>query len=356
MGWPVTGPHATIREDWLARHVEPVLDPEQPILDAHHHLWDRPGSRYRCEEFLADLANGHNVCASIYVQCRTGYRTDGPETLRSVGEVDTIRRWARDADTSVYPVKLIAHADLLLGAQARAQIEALVDAGEGTVCGIRNTTAHHPDPRLVSNPKPAPAGLLKADTFLKGAAEVAKAGLVLDVWAYQTQLDEVFDLAKVNPDLTVVIDHLGGPLGAGPYRDNPSAHFVAWRAGVERLAQLPNTRMKIGGFGLMVMGKDYHLSEIPPSSEKIADDWAAHLDVCLNAFGANRAMFESNFPVDKGMFAYSVLWNAFKRLARPLTADERTAMFHGTAAATYGIKFPKTKNAIQGGYGFETAS
>ncbi len=337
------GPHAPIREDWLARHVEPILDPEQPILDAHHHLWDRPGNRYRCEEFLADLAKGHNVRASIYVQCRTGYREDGPEALRPVGEVETIRHWAGKAGTDVFPAKLVAHADLLLGSAAEAVIEALMEAGEGMVCGIRNTTAHHPDPALTSNPKPAPAGLLKADTFLQGAGAVARAGLVLDVWAYQTQLDDVFDLAAAHPELTIVIDHLGGPLGAGPYRENRAAHFASWRTGIERLAQLPNTRIKIGGFGLMVMGKDYHLAETPPSSEQLASDWQHHVDVCLNAFGAKRTMFESNFPVDKGMFAYPVLWNAFKRLASPLSADERAALFYGTAAATYGIDFPNLK-------------
>ena len=323
--------------------MEPILDPGQPILDAHHHLWDRPDSRYRCEDFLADIAHGHNVLASIYVQCRTGYRPDGPKMLRPIGEVETIRRWACNAGTNAFPAKLIAHADLLLGSSAQAVIDALMEAGEGTICGIRNTTAYHPDPTLTSNPKPAPAGLLKADTFLQGAGVVARAGLVLDIWAYQTQLDDVFDLAAAHSDLTVVIDHMGGPLGAGAYRENRSAHFESWRAGIERLAQLPNTRIKIGGFGLMVMGKDYHLADTPPSSEQLAYDWQHHVDVCLNAFGAQRAMFESNFPVDKGMFSYPVLWNAFKRLASPLSADERAALFHGTAAATYGIDFSKFK-------------
>ena len=348
------GPHATIREEWLSRHEEPILDPEQPILDAHHHLWDRPGSRYRCEEFLADLAKGHNVRASIYVQCRTGYREYGPDALRPVGEVETIRRWACNAVATAFPAKIIAQADFMLGAATEPVIDALVEAGDGMVCGIRNTTAHHPDPRLISNPKPAPAGLLKADAFRDGVRAVAKAGLVLDVWAYQTQLDDVFDLVAANPDLTVVVDHLGGPLGAGPYRDNRSEHFAAWQAGVERLAQLPNTRMKIGGFGLMVMGKDYHLSDTPPSSEELAQDWQAHVDVCLNAFGAQRIMFESNFPVDKGMFAYPVLWNAFKRLAGPLSADERAALFYGTAAETYGVEFPQIKKIIQGENSYET--
>ncbi|WP_413206119.1 amidohydrolase family protein [Rhodospirillum sp. A1_3_36] len=336
----MSGPHAAIRQGWLDRHVEPVLDPDQPILDAHHHLWDRPGSRYRVPEFLADLATGHDVRASLYVQCRTGYRETGPEALRPVGEVETVRAWGREAGATACPTGLIAHADLLLGDKAEAVITALMEAGEGTVRGIRNTTAHHPDPALNSNPRPPPAGLLRDPAFSQGAGAVAREGLVLDIWAYQTQLDEVHDLAAAHPDLTVVIDHLGGPLGAGPFRENREKHFADWRAGVERLARLPNTRIKIGGFGLVVMGKDYHLADTPPSSEQLAQDWAAYVDVCLNAFGPDRAMFESNFPVDKGMFSYPVIWNAFKRLARSYSAEERAALFYGTASATYGIALP----------------
>ncbi|MDH4571552.1 amidohydrolase family protein [Salinicola acroporae] len=328
-------PHATIRESWLARHREPILMPDQKILDAHHHLWDREESRYRTDEFLADIALGHDVRASLYVQCRTGYRDAGPEALKPLGEVETVLEWSAGAPN--YPLGIVAFADLLAGSQVRGTLEALCDIAPGSVRGIRNTTAYHPDPVVRSSPRPAPDGLLRAKAFHEGAVQVARAGLTLDVWVYQTQLQEVEALARAMPDLTVVIDHCGGPLGVGPFRDRTPADFAAWRQGIQRLAALPNTRIKIGGFGLAVFGNAYHLNPEPPTSAQLASDWLPYVETCLEAFGSHRAMFESNFPVDKGMYSYIALWNAFKRLTQPLGQEDRDRLFWRTAVETYGL-------------------
>ncbi|MFC0338871.1 Predicted metal-dependent hydrolase, TIM-barrel fold [Kushneria avicenniae] len=330
-------PHAPIREAWLALADEPVLDPAQPILDAHHHLWDRTGSRYRTEAFLEDAGCGHDVRASLYVQCRTGYRTSGPESLQPLGEVDTILEWSASAPN--HPVGIVAFADLMMGHEVRNTLDALLELAPDRVCGIRNTTAYHPDPAVRSNPQPARDGLLRSEAFRQGAAEVARAGLVLDVWAYQTQLHEIEALARQLPELTIVIDHCGGPLGVGPFRHRTPADFAAWRAGIETLAALPNTRLKIGGFGLAVFGNDYHQQAVPPLSRQLATDWSPWFEVCLEAFGADRCMLESNFPVDKGMFSYVALWNAFKRLTRALSQKERDQLFWKTAASTYRVAF-----------------
>jgi L-fuconolactonase len=329
-------PHHAVREDWLAlAEPEHVIAPEQPILDAHHHLWDRPEGRYIAQDFARDLADGHDVRASLYVQCRTGYRQDGPEALAPVGEVETIRQWC--AKTPQYPIGIVAFADLQLGDEVTAVLDALIDAGQGVVRGIRNATAFHPDPVVRSNPRPAVDGLLRSDAFVKGARVLAERGLCLDVWAYQTQLEEVFAVARALPQLTVVIDHCGGPLGVGPHRLDSPENFKNWRDSLARLASLPNTQIKIGGFGLSVMGFDYATQPLPPHSQRLASDWRPYFETCLELFGSNRAMFESNFPVDKGQFGYRTAWNAFKRLSANLDAASRDDLFWRSAAQCYGI-------------------
>ncbi|MCI5110575.1 MAG: amidohydrolase family protein [Marivita sp.] len=332
----MASPHHKVREQWLALTQENILAPGQPILDAHHHLWDRPEGRYRAEEFQADLTSGHDVRASVYVQCRTGYRATGPEALRPVGEVETVLDWT-SGDFRI-PVSIVAMADLQLGDHVRPVLEALVDAGNGRVTGIRNTTAWHADPMVRSNPNPPPDGLLRSDAFLNAARALAARGLTLDVWAYQTQLDEVRALAQTLPELTIIINHCGGPLGVGSHERHDPSNFHAWRDALASVAALPNTRIKIGGFGLGVFGWRYADAPKPPLSKTLAEDWRPWVETCIALFGPDRAMFESNFPVDKGQYSYRTLWNAFKRLASRLTPAEHDALFWKTAAQTYRVE------------------
>jgi len=332
----ITSPHHSVREDWLALAQEEILAPEQPIFDCHHHLWDRPEGRYRSAELMTDVGAGHDVRASLFVQCGTGYRTDGPEALRPVGEVKCVLDWTRGQ--ARFPVGIVAMADLQLGDDVRSVLDALTEAGQGLVKGIRNTTAWHADPAVRSNPNPPREGLLRTDAFRTGAKAVAARGLSLDIWAYQTQLNEVHALAEAVPDLTVIVDHCGGPLGVGPHDRMDPENFRAWRDALSAVAALPNTRIKIGGFGLGVFGWRYADEALPPYSEMLANDWRPWFETCLDLFGPDRAMFESNFPVDKGQFGYRSLWNTFKRLAAPLSQTERNALFWRSAAQTYGIE------------------
>ncbi|MEE2860450.1 MAG: amidohydrolase family protein [Pseudomonadota bacterium] len=335
-------PHPRVREDWLALSEEPILSPEQPILDAHHHLWDRPEGRYRSAELLADVRSGHDVRASLFVQCRTGYRETGPEPMMPLGEVETVLDWSRAEPA--FPAGIVGFADLQLGDRIAPVLDAMIDAAKGRLCGIRNTTAYHPDPLFRSNSRPAPDGLLCSDAFRAGARQVAQRGLVLDVWAYQTQLGEVLAVTRDVPELTVVIDHCGGPLGLGDYRSG--AGFAKWRDAMADLARLPNTTVKIGGFGLTVMGYRYFEMDRPPSSDRLARDWRAHVETCLDLFGPQRAMFQSNFPVDKGQFSYRTLWNAFKRLAAPLAVEDRDDLFWRSACRIYGIDAAPFQTAL----------
>lgn len=318
--------------------------PEQPILDAHHHLWDRPEGQYKGDELMADVRSGHDLRASVYVQCRTGYRVDGPEEFRSVGEVETILEWTEGNPD--FPAGIVGMADLQLGANVGPVLDAMMAAGQGKLKGIRNTTAWHADPLVRSNPNPPPDGLLRSDAFLEGAKVVAARGLSLDIWAYQTQLDEVRALAASIPELVVVVDHCGGPLGVGAHDRFDKENFRVWREGLAAVAALPNTRIKIGGFGLGVMGWRYADAATPPHSADLTKDWSPWVESCLELFGPDRSMFESNFPVDKGQFSYAALWNTFKRLAASLSQDQRDALFWRTAARTYGIGQQKFQHDI----------
>lgn len=331
----MASPHFPVRESWLSLYQETPLMPQQVIFDAHHHLWDRPEGRYLVGDLLTDVQEGHDVRASLYVQCRTGYLTDGPASLQSVGEVQTIRRWGQA--TPRYPIGMVAFADLQLGHRVEPVLEALIDAGAGLVRGIRNSTAYHPNPVFQSNPVPAPAGLLSTDQFKTGARQVANAGLTLDVWAYHTQLDEVYRLAHAVPGLKVVIDHCGGPLGLGPFALDLGKTFHEWQAAMKRLAALPNTFVKLGGFGLAVMGHRYADADKPPSSMTLSENWKPYIQTCIDLFGTDRAMFESNFPVDKGQFSYGVMWNAFKRIAWDFSQQEQDNLFWRTAARVYQV-------------------
>lgn len=336
-------PHAPVREAWLAQHVEDALEPALPIIDAHHHLWDRPSARYLFEEFLADTQTGHDIRASVFVQCRSMVRAAGPEALRPVGETEFVAGVAARSASGLYgPMRacaaIVAMADLMLGDSVAPVLEAHLQAAGGRLRGIRNTTAWHPSPEVVSNPLPPPPGMLMAPAFRQGAARLAQYGLSLDVWAYHTQLDEVLDLARAVPGVTIVLNHCGGPLGIGPHAGRRAEVLRDWGAGMRALAGCPNVVLKLGGLAMRVGGHAFDQAARPPSSGMLADAWRPVVESCIALFGADRCLFESNFPVDKGMCSYAVLWNAFKRLAAGASAAEKAALFHGTATRVYRLR------------------
>ncbi len=328
-----------VREAWLALRREAALEPALPIIDPHHHLWDRPGDRYLLEKLLADTGSGHDIRATVFVQCGAMYRSDGPEAERSLGETEAVAAIARAAEGG--PTRacagIVGFVDLTLGDAVAPLLERHVAAGEGRFVGVRNRTAWHPSPAVRSNLLSPPPGPLEDPRFVDGARRLAEAGLVLDVWAYQTQLPLVRALVQAVPELAVVVDHCGGPLGVGPFAGRPADGFEAWRREIRTLAALPNVVMKLGGLAMEVGGFAFHERAAPPSSAELADAWRPHVETCIEAFGARRCMFEGNFPVDKGMVPYAVLWNAFKRLAAGAGAEEKAALFAGTAQATYRI-------------------
>src|SRR5205807_6203975 len=121
----------------------------------------------------------------------------------------------------------------------------------------------------------------------------------------------------------------------GRYKGKRDAVFADWSARIAELAACPNVHVKLGGLGMRVFGFDVHEKDLPPNSEQLATLWRPYVETCIAAFGARRAMFESNFPVDKGSYSYPVFWNACKLLAKGATAAEKADLFAGTAARFY---------------------
>ena len=336
----VHAPHLPVRPEWLALRDEPVLEPALAIVDAHHHLWDRQTGRYLADEFGRDLASGHRVVSTVYVQCRSMLRQDGPEAMKPLGEVEFATGVAAMFASGAYGQArcceaIVGGADLTLGAELDGVLEAMLQVSGGRLRGIRNPLAWHASPEVSSSPVTPPRDQMTNPAFRQGVRTLGRFGLSLDAWVYHTQLDDLYELARAAQDVTVVIDHFGGPLGVGPHAGQRAAVLAEWKQKLARLASLPNTRIKLGGAGMNVFGFDFATRALPPSSEQLAAAWRPYFDVCVELFGVDRCMFESNFPVDKGMFSYGVLWNAFKRLASAMSANEKAALFSRTAAATY---------------------
>jgi predicted TIM-barrel fold metal-dependent hydrolase len=338
-----TGLYADPREDWLALRKEAIIDPQRPIVDPHHHLWDRGGLRYLIEEMTDDIASGHNVVATVYVDCRSMYRAGGPEAFRPVGEVEFANGVAAMSASGGYGkaaicAGIVSHVNLLLGEGARPVLEAEIAAGNGRFRGIRHSSPWDADPEVAGIYAARPKGLLLDPTFRRGFACLAPLGLSFDAWLFHPQIGELADLAHAFPDTRIVLDHCGGPIGIGSYANRRDEIFPVWKASIQKIAKCPNVVVKLGGLAMRLLGYDFHERAMPPSSEDAAAAWRPYIETCIEAFGPGRAMFESNFPPDKGQCSYQVIFNAFKRIAAQYSDAEQTALFSKTATDFYRLK------------------
>jgi predicted TIM-barrel fold metal-dependent hydrolase len=338
-----SGLYADPREDWLAQYTEAVIDPARPIVDPHHHLWDRGGQRYMIEEMAADIASGHNIVATVYVDCRSMYRASGPEAFRPVGEVEFANGVAAMSASGGYgPAQInagiVSHVNLLLGDGAKPVLEAEIAAGNGRFRGIRHSSAWDAEFEVAGMYAKRPKGLLLDTTFREGFACLAPLGLSFDAWLFHPQIGELIDLARAFPDTRIVLDHCGGPVGIGRFAGRREEIFPAWKGSIQEIAKCPNVSVKLGGLAMRLLGHDFHERPMPPSSEAAAAAWRPYIETCIEAFGPNRAMFESNFPPDKGQCSYQVIFNAFKRIAAQYSEAEKTALFSNTATEFYRLK------------------
>jgi predicted TIM-barrel fold metal-dependent hydrolase len=317
--------------------VEEILEPELPIIDCHHHLSEHWGG-YLLPELLSDTSSGHAIESTVYIQCGWQYRLSGPETLQAIGETEAVVALAEIAANSNAPTKIAAgivgYADLRLGEGVDAVIDAQITASKGRLRGLRNSAARHPEFKHGVLPRPMPQ--LYADAaFRRGYARLEQYGLSFDTWIYHTQLSEVVELAAAFPDVPLILDHVGGLLGAGPYQGRRAEAMREWLPLMQQLAEYPNVVVKLGGLGTTVCGFDFCLRATPPSSLELADAWRPIFDPVIKLFGPQRCMFESNFPVDRAAASYAVVWNAFKRLASGASAEHKAMLFHDTAARVY---------------------
>jgi L-fuconolactonase len=332
--------YRTDQEARLGRAHEEVLDPEMQICDSHHHLWDGPGGRgpYLVEDFLADVSDGHHVEKTLFVECGTKYREDGPEEMRPVGETEFIRgitETPNDCDGRKVQVAagIIALADLTLGDGVATVLEAHIKAGGGRLRGVRQSCTWDPDSSIISFAKGP--DMMEDGRFREGFACLSRYGLIFDAWQYYTQLLDLADLAGAFPETTIVVNHTGGPLGIGRHAGKGQKVFDEWKRGIGELAACPNVMMKLGGFGMPRCGFGWHERREPPKSTELAEIMAPYFRFCIDTFGAGRCMFESNFPVDQVSYPYSILWNAFKRVCGDYTEKEKAALFYGTAVNVY---------------------
>lgn len=298
---------------------EPIINPELPICDAHHHLWDRLGDRYLVEEFLRDTGGGHNIVSSVFVGCKTMYRTDGPPEMAPVGETEFIERTTAPMQTTKTRVAagIVGNADLRLGDAVAPVLEAHIAAGKGRFRGIR----------LGGNWKVNPK-------WREGFKHLRKYGLSFDAFNAGT-LAEVAELARAFPDTTIILNHVGGVLGIGPFAPNRDELLPAWRRGIQELSTYPNAVVKFGGLGMATFGFGWAGRPNPPDSQEMAKAIAPYFMDCVESFGADRCIFESNFPPDRVSYSYTTLWNAFKRIVKDFSPDEQSALFYDNAVRVY---------------------
>src|ERR1700759_3913862 len=327
--------YADPRVEWLAQYTEEVIDPKRPIVDPHHHLWDRGGQRYLIEELSSDTSSGHNIIATVYVEARSMYRASGPEEMRVVNEVAFAN--GVYGPTAVC-AGIVGHANLLLGDRVKAVLEAEIAAGQGRFRGIRHSSAWDGEAEVASMYATRPKGLLLDATYRQGFACLAPLGLTFDAWLFHPQLNDFIDLARAFPQQRIILDHCGGPVGLGRFAGKREETFVAWKASIQEVAKCPNVVVKLGGLAMRLLGFDFHERPKPPSSEQAAAAWRPYIETCIEAFGPDRCMFESNFPPDKGQCSYQVIFNAFKRIAAQYSETEKTALFSKTATEVYKLK------------------
>ena len=333
-------PYLPVREEWLALTQEEIIDPGLPIIDPHHHLWDRDGWRYMPHDLLADVGSGHSIIATVFVQARAFHKADGPEAMRPIGETEFVNGAAAMGASGLYGpgricAGIVGHADLRLGDGVTKVLEAHVRAGGDRFRGIRHIVAWDNDPLLLNPGNPAPAGLLADTKFREGFARLAPMDMTFEGWLYHPQIPELTDLARAFPGTQIVLNHVGGPIGIGRFAGKHAEVFPGWAASIKELAACPNVSVKLGGLGMRVNGFGFETQAKPPGSDALAAAWKPYIETCIEAFGTGRSMFESNFPVDKGSYSYPVFWNACKKLAAGASASEKADLFVGTASRFY---------------------
>ena len=339
-------PHLEIKQEWLDQIQEKAILPNLPIVDPHHHLWDVGFGRYYVEELLQDIKlSGHNIEATVYIMSSSNtkiYNKSGPNEYKPLKEIEFATNEGKRADLITgnnvkVNASIVGSVDLTFGKKLEPVLQKGIEISEGRLKGIRMLLAAHPDPRITSGAVKSNQGLMLHPEFIDGARCIQDAGLSLDFWIYHTQLNEMEKIARALPELTIILNHIGGPIHLGEYEGKQALTHREWRSSMMRLSRIPNINVKLGGLGMAVNGAKFHENISPPNSTELSKVWKPWIYETINMFGFDRCMFESNFPVDKGSCNYGSLWNAFKILAKDMTDDEKNKLFKKNASRIYKI-------------------
>ena len=325
---------------WLATLQEEVLEPTLPIIDPHHHLWVRSGYTYLMPELAADLESGHNIVATVFAECHSMYRKEGPKAERSLGETEFVRGQAAMSASGAFGRAracdvMFGNVDLTLGSAVEPILEQHIAASDGRFRGVRISSGWHAD-KKIGNVTEQP-NLLIDPRVSEAAAVLSRMGLSLDCWLYHPQLDEVAQLADAHPGLTIILNHIGSPILGGPYRGKTDEVFKVWKAAITRVSDRNNVFIKLGAMPIRMPGFEGDRS-LPPGSAEVAAAWRPWMETCIEAFGPARSMYESNFPVQKRWCSYQVCWNAFKRISASASASDKADLFAGAAARAYRLE------------------
>ena len=328
-------------QEWLESVDEPVIDPEREIVDPHHHLWPTgEGMSYDVDALVADTTGGHNLVATVFVQCGAAHRRDGPAEFRPVGETEFVAAAARDLARrfpDAPPIAgLVAHADLTHPGLDEV-LDAHAAASDGLLRGIRHALAHSIEPEAQRIVGRSPARLAGEEAFREGVRRLGEWGLTYDSWHFHYQNAEFAELARVCPETVCVLDHFGTPLGVGRWAGRADEVFAEWAPTIEAIARQPNVVAKLGGLAMPDNGYRWDTADRPPTSDEFVDAQARWYHHTIEAFGPDRCMFESNFPVDRLSLSARVLWNGLQKVAARYSEAEQDQMFSGTARRVYRV-------------------
>ncbi len=334
------------RQAWLAQIQEETIDPQRPIVDAHHHLWEDFGiGRYLLDDFWHDTGSGHNIVKSVFVECGVAYHQEGPEHLKPAGETafaaDLAHR-SRSADRGQPAVAgIVSYADLRLPPEQLAELLAAhKEAGRGLFRGIRQALVRVPEGASLLAPEEiqGPRNLYADPDFRRGLARLGQDGLSYESWHYHTQLPEFLELARAVPDTLMILNHLGHPIGVDRWAGRRDEVYDQWCHDIAAIARCENTVIKLGGMAMPDNGWGWHEAERPPTSDEFAraqSPWYLH---ALECFGSERCMFESNFPMDRFSLSYQVYWNGVKKIVADFSECEKGALFSDTAKRVYSLQ------------------
>ncbi len=326
-------------DEWYARVSEEIIDPDRPIIDPHHHLWSVQTmfGKYELPNLWQDTSSGHNIEKTVFIDCHSNYREDGPAHLKPVGETEYVAGVAAKSRAQAGKASIagiVGHANMELGVEVEDVLQAHDAAGNGLFRGIRHAGAFDDTGALTISGGAAP-DLYSREEFRAGVTRLGELGFTYDTWHYHTQNQAFAELARAVPGTQMILDHFGTPLGVGPWADKRDEVFAQWRSDIEAIARCENVVAKLGGLAMPDNGFAWHERDMPPTSDEFVAAQERYFRHTIDCFGPQRCMFESNFPVDKLSISYHVMWNGMKKIAANYSKDEQHAMFYGTAERIY---------------------